>query len=47
MERYTVLHRLQAASEHNRSLTEENRRLRRQLAEALGQLRTPGNHALR
>ena len=34
--------RLQAACERNRQLTEENRRLRRQLAEALGQLRTPG-----
>jgi Family of unknown function (DUF6262) len=38
----SLLHRLQAASERNRNLTEENRRLRRQLAEALGQLRTPG-----
>jgi hypothetical protein len=34
--------RLQATCERNRQLTEENRRLRRQLAEALGQLRTPG-----
>ena len=33
--------RLQATCERNRQLTEENRRLRRQLAEALGQLRTP------
>jgi hypothetical protein len=44
----SLLHRLQAASERNRNLTEENRRLRRQLAEALGELRTPGkNRALR
>ncbi len=35
--------RLQASSERNRQLTQDNRRLRRQLAEALGQLRTPGN----
>ena len=34
--------RLQATCERNRQLAEENRRLRRQLAEALGQLRTPG-----
>lgn len=34
--------RLQAACERNRQLTEDNRRLRRQLAEALGQLRTHG-----
>jgi hypothetical protein len=34
--------RLQATCERNRQLTEENRRLRRQLAEALGQLRAPG-----
>ena len=34
--------RLQAACERNRQLTEDNQRLRRQLAEALGQLRTPG-----
>jgi hypothetical protein len=34
--------RLQAACERNRQLTEDNRRLRRQLAEALGQLRTLG-----
>jgi hypothetical protein len=34
--------RLQAACERNRQLTEENQRLRRQLAEALGQLRAPG-----
>jgi Family of unknown function (DUF6262) len=38
----SLRHRLQAASERNRNLSEENRRLRRQLAEALGQLRTPG-----
>ena len=43
----SLLHRLQAASERNRTLTEENRRLRRQLAEALGQLRTPESLALR
>jgi hypothetical protein len=35
--------RLQAACERNRQLAEDNRRLRRQLAEALGQLRTPGD----
>ena len=35
----------QAACERNRQLTEENRRLRRQLAEALGQ--RPERHALR
>ncbi len=34
--------RLETACERNRQLTEENRRLRRQLAEALGQSRTPG-----
>jgi Family of unknown function (DUF6262) len=34
--------RLQAANERNRQLDEENRRLRRQLAEALGQLRAAG-----
>ena len=34
--------RLQVTCERNRQLAEENRRLRRQLAEALGQLRTPG-----
>jgi hypothetical protein len=43
----SLLRRLQAASERNRSLTEENRRLRRQLAEALGQLRPQRNLALR
>jgi hypothetical protein len=43
----SLLHRLQAASERNRNLTDENRRLRRQLAEALGQLRTQGNLPLR
>jgi len=43
----SLLHRLQATSERNRNLTQENRRLRRQLAEALGQLRTPKSHALR
>ena len=39
--------RLQTACERNRQLTEDNRRLRRQLAEALGQLRTPGRLTLR
>ena len=39
--------RLQAACERNRQLADDNRRLRRQLAEALGQLRTPGTLALR
>jgi hypothetical protein len=34
--------RLHAACERNRQITEDNQRLRRQLAEALGQLRTPG-----
>jgi hypothetical protein len=34
--------RLQATCERNRQLAEENQLLRRQLAEALGQLRTPG-----
>jgi len=43
----SLLHRLQAASERNRTLAEENRRLHRQLAEALGQLRTPESLALR
>jgi hypothetical protein len=38
----SLLQRLQATGKRNRELTEENRRLRRQLAEALGQLRTPG-----
>ncbi|GAA3624252.1 DUF6262 family protein [Nonomuraea rosea] len=36
----SLLQRLQAATERNNQLAEENRRLRRQLAEALGQLRT-------
>ncbi|WP_113702387.1 DUF6262 family protein [Nonomuraea lactucae] len=35
----SLLQRLQAATERNQQLAEENRRLRRQLAEALGQLR--------
>lgn len=35
----SLLRRLEAANERNRHLTEENQRLRRQLAEALGQLR--------
>ena len=35
----SFLHRLQAANERNRQLAKENQRLRRQLAEALGQLR--------
>ena len=39
--------RLQTACDRNRQLTEDNRRLRRQLAEALGQLRTPGTLTLR
>jgi len=36
----SLLHRLQAANARNRDLTKENQRLRRQLAEALGHLRT-------
>jgi hypothetical protein len=36
----SLLHRLQTANERNRTLAEENRRLRRQLAQALGQRRT-------
>jgi site-specific recombinase XerC len=39
--------RLEAAHERNRQLTQDNQQLRRQLAETLGQLRTPGNLALR
>lgn len=35
----SLLRRLEAANERNRQLTEENQRLRRQLAEALGHLR--------
>ena len=38
----SFLHRLQAANERNRQLAKENQRLRRQLAEALGQLRASG-----
>jgi hypothetical protein len=34
--------RLHTANERNRQLTDDNQRLRRQLAEALGQLRTMG-----
>ncbi len=34
---------LQAAGERNRQLTEDNKRLRHQFAEALGQLRAPGH----
>jgi hypothetical protein len=36
----SILHRLAIANERNRQLTEENQRLRRQLEQALGQLRT-------
>jgi hypothetical protein len=36
----SLLRRLQTANERNRTLAEENRRLRRQLAQALGQRRT-------
>lgn len=35
--------RLNTANERNRQLTADNQRLRRQLAEALGQIRMPGN----
>jgi hypothetical protein len=35
-----LLRRLEAANERNRQLTEENRRLRDQLARALGEQRT-------
>jgi Family of unknown function (DUF6262) len=38
----SLLRRLEAATTRNRQLTEENQRLRRQLAQALGQLRAPG-----
>jgi hypothetical protein len=38
----SLLQRLQTANERNRQLAEDNQRLRRQLAEALGQLRTTG-----
>jgi hypothetical protein len=43
----SLLHRLQIASERNRQLASENQRLRRQLAEALGQLRAPAKLTLR
>jgi len=36
----SLLRRLETANQRNRQLTEDNQRLRRQLAEALGQLRT-------
>jgi hypothetical protein len=36
----SLLRRLEAANQRNRQLTEDNQRLRRQLAQALGQLRT-------
>ncbi len=36
----SLLRRLQTANERNRALTEDNHRLRRQLAQALGQQRT-------
>ena len=36
----SLLRRLQTANERNRTLAEENQRLRRQLAQALGQRRT-------
>lgn len=36
----SLLRRLHAANEHNRRLTEDNQRLRRQLAHALGDQRT-------
>jgi hypothetical protein len=36
----SLLRRLEAANQRNRQLTQDNQRLRRQLAEALGQLRT-------
>ena len=35
--------RLEAATQRNRTLAEENRQLREQLARALGQARTPGH----
>ncbi|TDC77349.1 DUF6262 family protein [Actinomadura sp. 7K507] len=42
----SLLRRLEAANERNRQLAEENQRLRRQLAEALGQLRaTPASRS--
>ena len=41
----SLLTRLQAAIERNRTLTEENRRLRRQLSQALGEQRTPAGSA--
>jgi len=37
----SILQRLEAANARNRQLTEENRRLRHQLAETLGQVRRP------
>ena len=43
----SLLRRLEAASERNRQLATENQLLRRQLAEALGQLRAPGKLTLR
>jgi small-conductance mechanosensitive channel len=40
----SLLRRLQTANERNRTLAEENRRLRRQLAQALGEQRTTPEH---
>ena len=38
----SLLRRLEIANTRNRELTQENQRIRRQLAQALGQLRTAG-----
>jgi hypothetical protein len=42
----SLLRRLEAANARNRELAEDNQRLRRQLARALGQLRVTGLHGL-
>jgi hypothetical protein len=41
----SLLHRLQTALDRNQRLTEENQRLRRQLAHALGDRRATGDEA--
>ena len=42
----SLLRRLEAANARNREIAEDNQRLRRQLARALGQLRVTGLHGL-
>jgi hypothetical protein len=40
----SLINRLEASHKHNRELAEENNALRRQLSQALGQLRAASNH---